>query len=207
MKFCFLLFALVCACSLPMAAFSNEVDSHARYISFHKKSAVINSEDSKTFDGKGGNDTLQMRINTNRTNYLIGGTGRDVFIFTPISPASHNIGYSIQIIKDFSPREDTINVSGFFTDFAELMENAYEHDGETIIFLDDMNIIRLPVMHLTSLKDQFFIFGRNSTLSKSEEKHLRQLDIEESCVANDKGQQWCSKGSIDAPALEHLSKR
>lgn len=107
-------------------------------------------------DGVVGTDFVDWLESSNRTDFLTGGGGHDLFIF--------RAGFNHDVITDFvgngAAAGDVIRFGpGTFANFGEVMSKAVQQGAHLVITLDPLNVLTLQNVQLSSLDASDFIFG------------------------------------------------
>ncbi len=147
--------------------------------------------------GGGGNDTI---IGGSGQNALTGGEGEDIFSFDITDFNLHDPLVGVyQLIRDFTPGEDIIELSGFgdttFEDL-EFVPFIY-HD---VLFINGQALITLESVDTSLLTVDDFSFtdiGRLSALQSVEGRHILTSGNDTFVVADDQGSSVDAKDGDD----------
>lgn len=99
-----------------------------------------------TLVGLGGNDTIEGGLGDDRLtgvggdDVLRGGAGADTFSFTT---ANGQISLGNDVITDFDPREDKLDVATTFASLNEVLGAASQVGADTLISFGDSGSVRL----------------------------------------------------------------
>jgi len=114
-------------------------DQHARAVGFDASHDLLGGAGADTINGGAGNDVL------------FGEGGNDVFAFS--------VGSGGDVIGDFQLAGDRMDVSAFFTSFAQAQANFSQVGGDGAINLGNGDFIVLHGVTMANLTAGHFIFG------------------------------------------------
>ncbi len=112
-----------------------------------------------TLEGGDGNDTL---AGGRDNDTLTGGQGADTFVFGDDNGWNDDNDVGDDVITDFNPDEDKIDVSGTDEwggeDFDEILEDFHQDGDDLVLEMDDGNTITIENTTIDELSEENFIF-------------------------------------------------
>lgn len=116
--------------------------------------SLLGDDRDNVFEGRGGNDTIT------------GGLGADGFILS--DDGNDGAAFGLDVITDFDPSEDYINVEQF-PDIQSVSDLTISQDGlDTLISFDASNTVRLTGVTASALSDSNFAFAVSQNLVGTE---------------------------------------
>jgi len=116
-------------------------------------------KDNDTLNGGDGNDTL---IGGRGDDTMTGGNGEDTFVFGDDNPWNDDNDVGDDVITDFNPDQDKIDVSGTDEwggeDFDEILEDFHQEGDDLVLEMDNGNTITIENTTIDELSEDNFIF-------------------------------------------------